>query len=577
MMQLICNNTVLDLYDDVSLQFKHTNPLFAFDKMTCERTTQFKLPCTPTNDGVLSLARIPAYAGAGMRRRFAAQLQAGTLVRDGYLYVSDFDGKDYTAIFVTGELLGLQAIKNAGKLRDLVSLSDYVTASTSGTAPSLNVGTLWANVSYKKESNTDLLHPSIELQSLYNEICSALNITSQSIPTAAAKVRIVAGKLKGVEASEIQFTGNASGMADDPTSFPLCYQIDLDKYDELFTVETAKVLQRVGDRTPYLYYSGSVQQYVAKQDVEIKFPDDWDDDLFIGYFLDGGTWYQNEFQFLGDRSFTAVYGSGGATYTISGESLRGRTIALAQGDKFVVISKYDYIYEDSSSGTEQGWMPNGCSCEFNLTSVAEQEGAVIYLQDNLPDITFVELLKTIAALSGCVLNYTDEDGITFEDLNTSNYAVNVLSTITKRGEVLRTFSDYAQRNFVLFDDDVNNLGIEYTIDNDNLQEENELQKIPFAEGDSFEGFLYIPADEERNILGANNGGAYLEQVSLIKCAGLQVLCDKSTQLKTEARMSLQSYENINAKTLIQVDGTRYVWTERVWQKDTAQFTLARIS
>lgn len=576
-MQLICNNTVLDLYDDASLQFKHTNPLFAFDKMTCERTTQFKLPCTPTNDRVLLLARIPAYAGAGMRRRFGAQLQAGTLVRDGYLYVSDFDGKDYTAIFVTGELLGLQAIKNAGKLRDLVSLSDYVTASAIGTTPSLNVGTLWANVSYKKENSTDLLHPSIELQSLYDALCNALNVQSQSIPAAAAKVRIVAGKLKGVEANGVQFTGGASAMADDQTSFPICYQIDLDKYDELFTIETAKVLRRVGDRTPYIYYSGSVQQYVAKQDVEIKFPDDWDDDLFVGYFLDGETWFQNEFQFLGDRSFTAVYGSGGATYTISGESLRGRTIALAQGDKFVFISKYDYIFEDSSSGTEQGWMPEDCSCEFSLTSKADQEGAVIYLQDNLPDITFVELLKTIAALSGCVLNYTDEDGITFEDLNTSAYDVDILSAIIKRGEVLRTFSDYAQRNLVLFNDDANNLGIEYTIDNDNLQAENELQKIPFAEGNSFEGFLYIPADEERYILGANNGGAYLEQVALIKCAGLQGLCDKSTQFKIEARMSLQAHENMSAKTLIQVDGTRYVWTERVWQKDTAQFTLAKIA
>lgn len=113
-MLLLCNNIKLDLYDDTGLQFKHTNPLFAFDKLECERTTQFKLPTTPANDRAFALARIPAYAGTGMRRKFSAQLQAGTIVKDGYLYVSEFDGKDYIAIFVTGELVSLQTIKNAG-------------------------------------------------------------------------------------------------------------------------------------------------------------------------------------------------------------------------------------------------------------------------------------------------------------------------------------------------------------------------------------------------------------------------------------------------------------------------------
>lgn len=116
MMQLVCNNNVLDLYENTNIQFKHTNPLFAFDKLECERTTQFKLPSTPTNDAVFGLSRLPAYAGTGMRRKFAAQLQAGTIVKDGYLYVSDYDGKDYTAILVTGDLVSLQAVKDAGNI-----------------------------------------------------------------------------------------------------------------------------------------------------------------------------------------------------------------------------------------------------------------------------------------------------------------------------------------------------------------------------------------------------------------------------------------------------------------------------
>ena len=59
MMQLVCNGSRLDLYENTDLQFMEENPLFAFDNIKCERTTSFKLPATPTNDRVFSLARIP--------------------------------------------------------------------------------------------------------------------------------------------------------------------------------------------------------------------------------------------------------------------------------------------------------------------------------------------------------------------------------------------------------------------------------------------------------------------------------------------------------------------------------------
>ena len=84
MMQLVCNGVALDLPEGAGLQFTQENPLFAFDNLKCERTTQFKLPATATNDRVLSVARVPAYSGEGMRRKFAAQLQAGAIVKTAF-------------------------------------------------------------------------------------------------------------------------------------------------------------------------------------------------------------------------------------------------------------------------------------------------------------------------------------------------------------------------------------------------------------------------------------------------------------------------------------------------------------
>lgn len=120
MMLLLCNGVRLDLYKDFGLQLKHTNPLFAFDKLECERTTEFKLPTTPTNDRVLSLARIPAYNGTGMMVKFPAELQAGAIVMTGFMYVRQYDGKDYTAVLTVGDMVGLLRLKEAGNLPDLV-------------------------------------------------------------------------------------------------------------------------------------------------------------------------------------------------------------------------------------------------------------------------------------------------------------------------------------------------------------------------------------------------------------------------------------------------------------------------
>ena len=84
-MQLFCNNVRLDLYEDADIQLKKTNPAYAFGELSSERSTQFKLPATPTNDRVLALARIPAYTGNAMRVKLPARLVCGLVVREGFL------------------------------------------------------------------------------------------------------------------------------------------------------------------------------------------------------------------------------------------------------------------------------------------------------------------------------------------------------------------------------------------------------------------------------------------------------------------------------------------------------------
>lgn len=576
MMQLLCNGERLDLYENTGIQLKKENPLFAFDKLSCERTTQFKLPCTPTNDRVFSLARIPAYSGEGMRRRFAATLVMGTIIKNGYLYVASFDGKDYAAIFVTGELVGLQAIKNLGKLSELVDFGNaYVDLGTSGTAADPNDETTWLAVNYEKEKAADVIHPSIHLGSLYHAIVTAQGIHAESMTALLKTMRIVVGELKGFPATDIEFTGVGKTMSE--SSYVLAYECTLNAMQNMFTKTQAHVQLQLSTASSTSYQKGLVEEYIALQDIDISFPSDWNDNNYIGYFSTEYAYHISNFTFYGDRSFDAT-GAG------AGESLKGRKISLKKGDKFVIINNRSYRSARSGNITYQGWdftyMHVGTTtASVSVSGKVPSEniaGTRVRLQDNLPDITFVELLKTIAALTGYMLNYTDAGGVTFEDMRFEQWNVKYLENLLEVGEVKRTFADYVQRNIVRYNEGLA-MAKAYTIDNDNLESEKDLQVIPFGEGESSGNWLYLKSDFKDNTMSSTAAGTKLQQRTIRKNTGLQDLCDASTQIKVKCRMAMLEYDAITAKTLMQIRGTQYVWTSSVWQKDTAEFTLAKIA
>lgn len=571
MTQLVCNGERLDLYENTSLQFTEENPLFAFDKIKCERTTSFKLPATPTNDRVFALARIPAYAGEGMRRKFAAQLQADSMVKDGYLYVSSFDGKDYSAVLVCGELVGLQAIKNLGKIADFMSFDETVMYLTSGELPSYGVNDLWGNVQYKHES--EFLHPSISVKLLYEAILEAQSITGEALPASVENVRIIPAEVKALSQHDTTFTGTRHNMSSSG-AYPVCYEIDLPDYFELITKSTAQVeLHQLHSGQVDEVYTGAVEQFNTKAPLQLTFPSDWNDDLFIGYFNEEfSSNLLAQFTFLGDRSFN-IYG------TPSGDSLRGRTVDIPLNGKFVIIDKATWVNQDTSGGGHlEGWSPVDVLCNMRIQGAELVQNAYVRLQDNLPDVTFVELLKVIAALAGRVLNYSEADGITFDELNTTEWVKKENVRLVKRGQVQRVFADYAQHNLVRFDDEnADRLQTDYTIQNVNLDEESDLVVIPFSEGRANGMFIYAYDGVDKDMLAnADVSQLYLTRVALPKNSGLQLLCTASTQVEVQARMNAYEYAQITSKTKIVVRGTAYVWTSRSWQNDVAKFTLAKL-
>ena len=600
-MRLLCNGVALDLEAGATMSFKKTNPLFAFDELTCERTQAFSLPATPTNDRVLELAKIPAYYGAGMRRRFDAELQDGTVVKRGYLYVDKYESGKYSAVFVTGELVGLQDIKNLGKLADIIQCQEFVTyGRTFAEIEKLpqHANETWGIVAYVKNG---ALSPSSRVMDIVDRVVSATGIQVAYPRTFGGGLRVIVGAPKGLQPTDGQISRNwVRDFVEQSTVtiYPVVNTTIIDStqtdLSALFGTDDTQIIQYITGHSSngqlFRYtYKGRVQHIVAKQALTFTFASNWPSNLYVGRFVTD-TSEISAFEFLGGRSFTKATGGRVTRY---GDELKGRDIKLERGEKITIIDESDF-YNDQQSGTPQnpwtiGWKFHRTSKRggANMQGGDIDSGDVVRMQDNLPDVTFVELLKVVAAATGFLLNYTDEDGITFDNLNLNTWPIiDVTNNVTKIGELSRKFGDYVRNNIVEYNSDasvpeVMRLRAIYQIDNDNLDDVTVLQTLPFSEGKTttYDGMAVLSvADENQADVLGDTRTTTKAMVNVIpnKNANLQALCDASTSLTVSVRMTLAEYEALGSKVRLLYAGTLYVWTEAQYSKGVVTLKLSKI-
>lgn len=600
MMQLLCNGVYLDLYDNASVQFVHDNPLFAFDDLKCERTTQFKLPRTATNDRVFSLARIPAYDGIGMRRKFEAQLIDGQVIKDGYLYIASYDGNDYAGVFVTGELIGLQAIKDAGKLKDWYKPAGMIVWNNANVK---NANTHDGQLSLaltRYKTNDNPCHPSFDLADLMEYAYN--NLTGRHIASRTRGFRLIPKEMPTLPKMSVEITYAGTGVEYDESQTPSEYANTMSISDGTQVIQQQDLVLLIGvggSSVQWRYLK--LHQFVAKQTIIITFPSDFPDGYYLMSIEDKGVDgsdpeynYLSTSWFLGDYYFTQKQGGGTRSY---GTPLAGRSVEIPTGTPFMILSSDAYEYEPSPLNWNGfRWINDeGYTYDFEGIIIEGKEiaiGDTIRAMDLLPDITLVELFKIYSYCVGKVLMYDEANGVTFDDLDFASWpVVNISDKLLKRTEVKRTFGKYVQENYIRFEsgDDVpvnQRITAVYTIDNDNLEEEQDIANIPYSEGsiDTDNGYIVARFDAEdtaKHTLYENGimrcgAAACGLRISLPTNAGLQSLCTASTQIKVAARLTLPEYNAITPKTLLWIDGSLYVWTSSSWQKNEAQFTLAKL-
>lgn len=571
MLRLLCNGVNLDIKSAQSITMTRYNPLFGFDKLQCERTTEFSLPDTPNNNRVFAMANMPSTQGVAMRVRYNAQLVDGMCSQDGYLYVSEYDG-EYKAVFVTGELLGLKRIKDAGNIRDLVA-NTSVPVAESGKNPSDAKNAIFDTVAYK--SDGDVCFPSYNINKIIEEAKNKLGVSIQPLDISLFGHPAKTKALQLIDTT-ISSSRNASTQA---------YLNSIACPIGVFAYENGSITYYHSEAEPVGggYYTENIIAdgtinivfFRAIFDIYMTFPEDTPSSYYI------------------------MYRNGGYE-----RNLAGRTITIKKDAQFIILADGDYVHEETGGPYyEQDGVPfytfresyplTGSNLTYELPISIEavndtaKVGELVFLHDNLPDITLIDLLKSVSYIIGKVLNYTDKDGVTFDDLATNNWpTIDLTGKLISISNLKRTFGDYASSNTIRFDSwdstpTAERLTAEYSINNVNIERSKDLAVLKFSEGVRDENntrHVYIKETDpgKTDTIAIAGETDYFERVALRKNANLQRICDVSTSVNVKVMMSRFEYEQIKAKTVIMVQSVKYVWTESQYSDGVATFSLSKI-
>lgn len=570
----------LDLPANFELQFVKKNANFAFDDLECERTTSFSVPKTANNMQIFGFGNDYHRYGMSMRRRVFAQMQNGVVVKDGYLYISKFSSNKFDCIFVTGELLFLRMLRELGDISQFIdsNLICKLDAPIKNAYDSKNNDA--ARINYMTDG---YVQPSWLLSTIAQQAVTNSG-ASVDFGTTLAQLegyRIIPNKAQGVPETGMTMTRTWRDYPTENSPYPVENDLTITGADlfGIITTDSSALVQMVTNSwdNPILLY-GYFKQWVTTQKVKIKFDETTPADIFLCEASTGGV------GFLGDYSFSKN-SDGSVNY--SGTPLAGREVELDVGQKFILLTPDDLHSENEAPYAVSGFSISlqTISCNVWITGENDQPtNATIRARDNMPEMTVIDLLKAIAALTGRVLSVHNGQVVFVEDVTAGEMIYGVRAI--KNTDLVRTFADYAQQNSISFDSDEEIPSDErvmtfYTIDNENIAIENELLVFPFSEGgvtiDGDDTVLFVRGEFDGFTLGVGKyGGFYMYQISLPKNESLQQILDVSTSIELQCRFSADDFEKLRADKLIYYDGAKWVWTQVRWSRGIADLSLSKI-
>lgn len=612
------NGQALDMPAGLSLQFQRKNILFSFDSIQVERTTNFSIPATPKNMRIFGFANSHLTSGADMRVKIPATLTYGVLTKMGVLHISKYNVKNKTfeCVFLTGELEQLKRVKDAG------NLSEYyypqAVAEIGGSNP--DIYTLWGHVSYEQNypyiGEKYAIFPSYNIKKVIEGAFSALGVPCR-IGEFANDLRVVQSEMKrgtivkfestptaGTKKNALHFSGTIGTFFSTIGEDVACNNIVCEVYN--YGTSFPKAWRFVRDE-----FAFNIDGFSFQHDVTLTFPDTFPNNIALVRVISGNGVQPFDFVegFVGDYRYIFDPYTGGWTANNGLYSLAGLSVNipantpvgfLRMDGNFQTKSPTDFAYGYEDIALAMPEYSDGMPAFSGEFEMRYTDDAMVSLYDNLEERKVTDILKDVAAIGGILIDV--QGGVVIVDRDFSEVLTKAadieLCDIVSVSTLTRTFSDYAQRNTINFEKsknvkDIDRVSLEYLINNKNIQAERDLLTMGWSEGGS-----NLPTDEDVQRLIAvypntvediNADVPMIASVVDFFAADLSMtragitrnplvsrLVEKSTSISVTVRMKMFEFDRIASDTVFWFNGSRWVWIEAKWSKDTVTLELAQL-
>ena len=586
MIRLEIEGGALELSAKTNLQFKRQNEILAFDNLQVSRTTSFTLPATATNRKLLEYCNDLNGYGDFARGKVSALLTFDSIQLKGNLYVGKCTSDEFECIFTFGDMLQLQALNESGSIILAPTRTDYVNYRESASQwTETSVQKFFHALDYLTSGDGVSLLPSVRMRTLVEYACAdaGLNVDLSGIDSNDGYTRLLITSANGAGATgSIKFS-NKDICVITPTTGD-------SRFSQYFTPSGVDVgIDRV--RTSGTTdYTGKIKFTTRAVLVNFKCTVKFTHiptGVSLCKYNPSADPYSSEI--WEDLDYTS-----------------GDEIELEAGTiiSFINLSEA-YMVDASKSvrgtewvGTVTGWFdisggewrPGyyfGETTDYVDATVDDtsdlQSGFRLYLQNNLPDVTYTELLQSYAALNGKMLAYdSTNEKFYFTDL--TDYTVKELTdtNVISVKSIERTYGDFAQHNLVTFADDgdvKNPVRRDYTIKNLNLDYENKFVEMPFYAGGARELSQLVTSDECYVLSASTNvtilSHPYSYRPRIKQTPTLEALCKQSTSVQLKVLMTAADYFGIKSNTAFGWHGCIWFWTECSWSDGVAELKLSK--
>ena len=566
----ITGSDFLELKEGTNINFQYNNSTLNIGNVKLSRSTEFIVPKTPHNERLLLSSSDIAGSGVMMRRQVQCEAHhsSGGYVK-GYLSLKSYSKNEYSAIFVYGELEALKKTLEMGNIGTYVTTAEQLTTSTARATTSAQnaVGVLLNNFDFyryvsdvpvsQRFATTINMSPTVKLRYLL-AICATatginLDSTFDSDPINSIGI-LLKGKFGGQPTLDLS-------ISDSPTS-------DIFEY--------------------YGSASNLFEPFFYNYQINI---DDFVNVTYLKALQDTVLYFPNEIT-------NGVLDVNGVVVSYSENNVMkieaGFKYTLKAGQIFLIAHAANYYF-----GILRQNFTTPIDASFkaykSLVLPDVQLDDDFVLKDNLPELTFNDLLKTTAGVMLSGLGFDEATNtLSLFDFNYDKAnSIEIDGMLIEIESVDRTFLDYCRKNEIRFKSEdyvSNDSSIVYSIDNANLAEKKLIYTIPLNDGIKSESGAYIKDFRYENewkktaksdtIVIASKTGENLEHISrlyenfpAILNSKLKAIIENSTTVKVKLKMYLFQFLAINYRTTFKYRGIHYTVYEASFSGGIVSATL----